>query len=100
NDAIKDKGLDTIELRYGIATAYALTGDPTLLSIAQMQHPYVLTGDGYRLAKAVDAGLSKPYRYRSKVFRDGPSGKQGALVVLRHGEQPDQRALVFKATSQ
>ena len=49
-------GLDTIELRYGIAAAYALTRDPALLSIAQMQHPYVLTGDGYRLAKAVDAG--------------------------------------------
>ena len=100
NDAIKDKGLDTIELRYGIATAYALTSDPTLLSIAQIQHPYVLTGDGYRLAKAVDAGLSKPYRYRSKVFRDGPTGEQGALVVLRNGEQPNQQALVFKATAQ
>ncbi len=100
NDSIKDKGLDTIELRYGVAAAYALTGDPALLSIAQMQHPYVLTGDGYRLAKAVDAGLSKPYPYRSKVFRDGSAGKQGALVVLRDGEQPDQQALVFKATSQ
>ncbi len=100
NDAIKDKGLDTIELRYGIAAAYALTSDPALLSIAQMQHPYVLTGDGYRLAEAVDAGLSKPYQYRSKSFRDGPAGEQGALVVLRNGQQPDQQALVFKATSQ
>ncbi len=100
NDAIKDKGLDTIELRYGVAAAYALTRDPALLSIARMQHPYVLTGDGYRLAKAVDAGLSKPYPYRSKVFRDGPAGGEGALVVLRDGEPPDQQALVFKATSQ
>lgn len=100
NDSIKDKGVDTIELRYGIAAAYALTSDPALLSIAQMQHPYVLTGDGYRLAKAVDAGLTKPYPYRSEVFRDGPAGEQGALVVLRDGEHPDQQALVFKATSQ
>lgn len=100
NDAIKDKGLDTVELRYGIAAAYALTGDRTLLSVAKKQRPYVLTGDGFRLSKAVDAGLSKPYEYRSTSFRDGPAGEQGALVVLRNGEEPDQQALVFKATSQ
>lgn len=100
NDAIKDKGLDTIELRYGIAAAYALTGDQTLLSVAEKQRPYVLTGDGFRLSKAVDAGLSKPYEYRSTSFRDGPAGEQGALVVLRNGQEPDQQALVFKATSQ
>lgn len=100
NDAIKDKGLDTVELRYGIANAYALTADPGLLSIAKIQQPYVLTGDGFQLAAAVDAGLSQPYKHRSKVFRDGPAGGDGALVVLRNGEEPDQQAVVFKATSQ
>jgi hypothetical protein len=100
NDAIKDKGLDTVELRYGIAIAYALTSDPTLLSIAKIQKPYVLTGDGFHLARTVDAGLSKPYAYRSLVFRDGPAGDEGALVVLRNGDEPDQQAVVFKATSQ
>lgn len=97
NDAIKDKGLDTVELRYGIAIAYALTADPGLLSVAEGQRPYVLTGDGFELAAAVDAGLSKPYEYRSKFFRDGPAGDEGALVVLRDG---DKQALLFKATSQ
>jgi len=100
NDAIKDKGLDTVELRYGIAIAYALTADPGLLSVAEIQRPYALTGDGFRLAAAVDAGLSRPYEHRSKFFRDGPAGDAGALVVLRNGEEPDQQALVFKATSQ
>ena len=100
NDAIKDKGLDTVELRYGIAIAYALTGDPTLLSIAKIQKPYVLTGDGFHLAESVDAGFSEPYVYRSLVFRDGPAGDEGALVVLRNGDEPDQQAVVFKATSQ
>ena len=100
NDAIKDKGLDTVELRYGIAIAYALTGDPSLLSIAAIQTPYVLTGDGFQLSRAIDAGLSKPFDFKSKSFRDGPDGEQGALVVLRHGAEPEQQALVFKATSQ
>ncbi|MEQ8206160.1 MAG: heparinase II/III-family protein, partial [Woeseia sp.] len=99
NDAIKDKGLNTVELRYGIATAYALTGDPALLSIAAIQHPYVLTGDGFNLAGAVDAGLGKPYDYQSAYFGDGPNGDQGALIVLRDGTEDDQQALVFKATS-
>jgi hypothetical protein len=97
NDAIKDKGLDTVELRYGIAIAYVLTADPGLLSVAETQRPYVLTGDGFQLAAAVDAGLSKPYEYRSKFFRDGPAGDEGALVVLRDG---DEQAVLFKATSQ
>ena len=100
NDALKDKELDTVELRYGVAIAYALTKDRALLSIAKQQQPYVLTGDGFELAAAVDAGLAKPYDYRSTFFRDGPDGKQGALVVLRDGDAPDQQALVFKATSQ
>jgi hypothetical protein len=97
NDAIKDKGLDTVELRYGIAVTYALTADPGLLSVAEIQRPYVLTGDGFQLAAAVDAGLSKPYEHRSKFFRDGPAGDEGALVVLRYG---DEQAVLFKATSQ
>ncbi len=100
NDAIKDKGLDTVELRYGIAVAYALSNDPKLLSIASIQHPFVLTGDGYKLSKALDEGLGEPYQYRSMRFGDGPEGNQGALVVLRDGSGADQQALVFKPTSQ
>lgn len=100
NDAIKDKGLDTIELRYGIAIAYALTGNRSLLSIAKQQQSYVLTGDGFETARAVDAGLASPFDYRSVMLRDGHDGTSGALVVLRSGSEPGHAALVFKATSQ
>lgn len=100
NDAIKDKGLDTIELRYGISVAYSLTEDASLLSIAQQQKSYVLTGDGYKVAKAIDKGLAQPYGYQSVYFRDGQSGKEGALAVLRSGNEPGHQALVFKATAQ
>lgn len=100
NDAMKDKGLDTIELRYGIAIAYALSGDPSLLSIAQDQKSYVLTGDGFEVAKAIDAGLARPFDYHSVMLRDGHDGKSGALTILRSGSGPGHRALVFKATAQ
>lgn len=100
NDALKDKGLDTVELRYGIATAYALTRDPTLLSIAERQKSYVPTGDGFETAKAVDAGLARPFAYRSILLRDGHDGRSGALAILRGGGAPGHPTLVFKATAQ
>jgi hypothetical protein len=100
NDALKDKGLDTVELRYGIAIAYALTGDPSLLSIAERQRSYVLTGDGFETAKAIDAGLARPFDYRSVLLRDGHDGESGALAILRSGGEPLHQALVFKATAQ
>ena len=100
NDAIKDKGLDTIELRYGIAIAYALTGDVSLLSIAGTQSSFALTGDGFRLARSLDAGLGKPFHFETRLFRDGPAGKEGGLAVLRNGSLPGHQALVVKATAQ
>ena len=100
NDAIREKGLDTVELRHGVAIAYALTGDPRLLSIALRQGTYVLTGDGFEAALAADRGEAQPYEHQSILLRDGPSGRQGALAVLRNGAGPGHQALVFKATAQ
>ena len=100
NDAIRDKGLDTVELRHGVAVAHALTGDSRLLSVARQQSSYVLTGDGFATALAVDRGEAQPYEHESVLLRDGPSGKQGALAVIRNGAGPGHQALVFKATAQ
>lgn len=100
NDAIKDKGIDTAELVYGVAIAYAKTRDPSLLTIAQRQGRTVLSIDGYRLARALEGGEAEPYPFRSRPFTDGPAGDQGALMVLRSGEEPGHQAVVFKATAQ
>ena len=100
NDAIREKGLDTVELRHGVAIAYALTGDERLLSVALWQSSWVLTGDGFRAALAVDRGKAQPYVHQSALLRDGPSGEQGGLAVLRNGAGPGHQALVFKATAQ
>ena len=100
NDAIKDKGLDTVELRHGVAIAYRLTGDAELLSIAGRQKSFVLNGDGFALARALDRGESIPYAFRSRLLRDGPEGKRGGLAVLRGGDGANSQAAVLKATSQ
>ena len=100
NDAIKDKGLNTQELVYGVSIAYGLTGDQRLLSIAQVQGRTVLTGDGFRLAQAIDAGKAKPYPFTSMQLSDGPDGSWGALGILRSGNEPGHQAVVFKATAQ
>lgn len=100
NDAIKDKGLNTQELVYGVSIAYGLTGDERLLSIAQVQGRTVLTGDGFRLAQAIDDGKAKLYPFSSMQLSDGPDGSWGALGILRSGNEPGHQAVVFKATAQ
>lgn len=99
NDAIKSKGIDTIELVHGITVAYGLTQDSGLLDIANKQQTIILTGDGLKVAQALDAGLATPYQYQSVAFGDGATGKDGALVVMRQEAQGEQ-ALVFKPAAQ
>ena len=99
NDAIKDKGLNTVELRYGISIAYRFTEDPRLLDIANVQDGFVLTADSLKYAAAIDAGKSEPFAYVPRLFRDGPMGNRGALGVLRGGFGIADQAVVVKATS-
>lgn len=96
NDAIKDKGLNTIELVNGVAIAYSVTKEAGLLAIAKQQDKVILTGDGLRIAQALDQHLEQPYPFLSMVFQDGAKGDEGGLVVMREQDQ----ALVFKATAQ
>lgn len=100
NDAIKDKGIGTQELLYGVAIAYDLTGDPALLSIAQEQGRVVPTAAGRKLAKDLAAGKAAPFPYQSMRLKDGALGNAGALDVLRASDDPDGFAAVIKNTSQ
>lgn len=100
NDAIKDKGLDTIELVNGVAVAYGLTGDSGLLEIAKIQDQIILTGDGLKVANALDTHLETPYQFTSTIFGDGNDGKQGALVIMRENVNGEDTALLFKPSSQ
>lgn len=99
NDAIKSKGIDTIELVNGVTIAYGFTGDKGLLDIAKQQDQIVLTGDGLKVAQALDNKLEQPYHFKSVAFGDGPDGKQGALVIMRQDVQGEQ-AVLFKPAAQ
>ena len=98
NDAIKDKGLNTVELRYGIAIAYALTQNPQLLDIAKLHNgSFVPTADSLYMAIAMDEGKSERFEYKTRLVKDGPNGNRGGLGILR-GELTHSVA-VLKATS-
>ena len=115
NDALPEKGLDTMELDHAIAIAYGQTADPALLSLVDDRSHLVLTADALRLALAKEAGEEQPFPFASRHFRDGADGQRGALTVLRGGtgastpeglprttrcpRAPEGYALVFKATS-
>jgi oligo-alginate lyase len=99
NDALKDKGLWTDELYYGVAIAYAQSKDDTLLSIAELQGRTVLSPDGLALAKALAEGRARPFPFASLRLRDGPDGDRGDLVVLRDGDSETGQALVMKNTA-
>ena len=100
NDAIKDKDIATAELQYGVAIAYDLTGDPGLLSIAAAQNEVVPTAGGKKLADAIARGEKEPFSYASMRLRDGASGDQGALDILRASNSPEDLVAVVKNTSQ
>ncbi len=100
NDAIKDKGLDTIELIHGLAIVYGLTGDSALLSIAKQQHTISVSGDGVKVAQGLMDKTEKPFPFRSMQLRDGAKGDQGALSILRSGYEAGHMAIVAKNTSQ
>ncbi|MEL6859177.1 MAG: heparinase II/III family protein [Pseudomonadota bacterium] len=100
NDAIREKGINTVELKYGLAIAYERTKDPSLLGAIQLQNGVVPTPSGRAALEAIEAGKAEPFAFTSKQFRDGPSGDQGALMVLRSGPTDDDAAAIMKATTQ
>lgn len=65
NDAIREKGLNTAELRYAVAIAYDLTGDPTLLDVVSYHKGVVPTPEGKALSDAITAGKTKPFVFES-----------------------------------
>ena len=99
NDAIKDKGIATTELLHGVSIAYDLTGDDTLLSVAQAQGKVVPTASGRAVSEAIAAGKAKLFAYQSMRLADGSDGDRGALDILRASEDPDGLAVVVKNTA-
>ena len=93
-------GINTVELKYGLAIAYERTKEPDLLGAIQLQNGVVPTEGGRAALEAIEAGKAEPFAFTSKQFRDGPNGEQGALIVLRSGPAGDDAAAIMKATTQ
>lgn len=100
NDAIREKGINTVELKYGLSIAYALTREKDLLGAVMLQNGVVPTEKGKLLSDDIRAGKAKPFDFSSKLFRDGPDGLMGGLAVLRSGNKGDDAAVIVKATTQ
>jgi hypothetical protein len=100
NDAIKDKDIATQELLHGVAIAFELTGDNSVLSIAEAQGRVVPTKSGRAVSTAISNGNSQPFAYRSMRLSDGQNGDQGALDILRESDDPNGLVAVAKNTSQ
>ena len=99
NDAIKNKGLDTQELVYGIAAAHELTAREDLLSIARYQGRTVLSGGGLAVARAAAANKNVDFAFRSMLLSDGPQGDRGGLAIMRMGEGELAQTIIAKNTS-
>lgn len=101
NDAVKGKTYETPELVYGVDIAYAdIKAAPELLDVAKKQAEVIVSDAGLKVAADLHAGKAKPFLYQSQLIKDGASGKEGGLGILRYGNNEDQQALLLKAASQ
>ncbi|WP_041524025.1 alginate lyase family protein [Gilvimarinus agarilyticus] len=100
NDAIKDKGIKTEELVQALAIAYGITSDKSLSDIARQQERVSLSAGGVALSKIIASNSVEPYPYESKIYRDGATGEQGALTLMRSGDNETGTLVVAKNTSQ
>ncbi|RIJ42506.1 alginate lyase family protein [Pontibacter oryzae] len=96
NDAIKGENLTTEELVYAVDLVYGYTGQPELLSIANMQQRVILTAEGVAVAAALSKGEAVPFNWRSMAVRDGAQGNDGGIGILRSGAAPEHTCAVFK----
>lgn len=101
NDAVKGKTYETPELVYGLDIAYAdIKPSAELLDVALRQGEVVVSDAGLKVAADLYAGKAKPFAYHSQLIKDGASGKEGGLGILRYGSNDDQQVVLLKAASQ
>ena len=99
NDALQ-KTYATQEIIYAVDIAFKNNqNNLQLLDIARQQEAYVVNDAGLATAKAVSKGKYQPFDYKSLLLRDGPTGDEGGVAIIRDGKDHKQTCLTFKATS-
>ena len=98
NDAQKGMSWLSREVVSAVDIAYSDFGqDPMLLSIAQLQGKVVLDQSGFKVARDIDKGLTKPFQHKSIALVDGHDGTKGGLGILRADNiEGDEICLVMK----
>ncbi|PKQ65047.1 heparinase [Labilibaculum filiforme] len=101
NDAQKGMSYLSRELVSSVNIVYHFGGeDAGLLAVAEQQGQVMLDDTGLSVAKAIKEGKKTNYIKRSANYKDGASGTEGALGILRAGEGDKEICLVMKNTSQ
>jgi len=101
NDALKDKTYESEELIYAVDISYSdIEATDDLLDIAKAQGRVIVSDAGFKVAKAIAEGKTKPFVYKPMWITDGRDGKEGGLGILRSGKNTDQTCVVMKAASQ
>lgn len=97
NDAQKGMSWNARELITAIDMIYTYKSkDPKLLDIATQQNAVLLDDTGYEVAKAINENFSEEYIPYSINFKDGKTGEEGGVSVLRN----DDICLVLKYSAQ
>ena len=99
NDAIKEKGIDSPEIVYGVDIVYALDEKSSeLLAAAAIQKDVILSEQGLIVARTLKDRPSFEFPLPSQTLTDGKEGKSGAISIIRDGKSNGKTA-VFKYTS-
>lgn len=100
NDALKEKTYLSPEVITALDFTYSEYGeDKNLLGIAKKQNKVTLSGDGLKVAKALNTLNDIPcFPYESIEYTDGFDGKEGGIGILRAGTLDDQETLIMKYT--
>ncbi|MEL6557327.1 MAG: heparinase II/III family protein [Bacteroidota bacterium] len=99
NDAIKEKGIDSPEIVYGVDIVYALEQNSSeLLAAAAIQKDVILSEQGLVVAKALKDQPAFKFPLPSQTLTDGKAGQSGAISIMRDGKSNGKTA-VFKYTS-
>jgi len=102
NDALKEMSLHAKELILAVDICLArYPGDDGLLWFAKRQNSVTFDGAGLKAAKILAHTRGQiPNAYRSLEFRDGSSGNEGGVGVLRSIGEHGHTLLAMKYTAQ
>lgn len=100
NNSIKGKSFISNEIVIGVDVAYSLSGNPGLLDVAQQQGRVMISAQGLKVARDQARGLMKSFKRESVFFRDGSTGKEGGVAIIRNQRDSLGQTLLFKFASQ